>query len=87
MEIIKFYSPLASFIIFMIFALKSKIGGDSPFVTLGQFGFDIVITNKTAGRIILTLLAIFSISSYVYMDISRYFPSNFEMEVLDIIYK
>lgn len=77
---LKLYAPFISSVALIVLALKVKLG-DTPFVTIRRFGFDFVLTRNLAGKIAFMAGALSLLSTYIYLDYSKFFPSHFEMEV------
>ncbi|MHB1014729.1 MAG: hypothetical protein ACYC2W_05555 [Desulfurivibrionaceae bacterium] len=80
MDKLKLYAPLIASIALMLLALKAEFGS-APFVTISRLGFDIVLTRNLAGKIMFIAGALSLLSTYIYLDYSKFFPSHFEMEV------
>lgn len=80
MDILKLYAPFISSVALIIWALKTSFGS-TPIVTISRFGFDFVLTRNLAGKIAIIVGVISLLSTYIYLDYSKFFPSHFEMEV------
>lgn len=80
MDILKLYAPFLASIALFVLALKAKFGS-APLLTISRFGFDFVLTRNIAGKVAFIAGALSLLSSYIYLDYSKFFPSHFEMEV------
>lgn len=80
----KLYSPLlfaVTFLIMAIFFNKKESGMINFKMEKFGFNFEIPISKLLAKKIVLLILAIVSISLYVFYDFSTFFPHKLEMKV------
>lgn len=80
MDILTLYAPFISSIALVVIAFRTQFGNTS-LITISKFGFDLTLTRNTAGKLAFIAGALSLLSSYIYLDYSKFFPSHFEMEV------
>ena len=80
MDIIRLYLPLILCASLIGLAIKAKFQ-KTPLFIIRRFGFDILVTHNTAGKVAFISGAILFLSAYLHMDYTSFFPSYLEMEV------